>query len=123
MSRASEFDPQNYTNLPWWSTTTSVNPTQCAETAGKTDLLFKVILEHIVISKPVQDYETLSQSETKIRLAATKHLNLCFLSGSFLGYRYSEALPLCLLCRLVRCCSWDLNREVSSGVGDVPLLR
>lgn len=77
---------------------------------------------------PVQDYESLSLSETKIRLAATKHLNLCFLSGSFSGcrysgYRYSEALPLCLLCRLVRRCSWDFHREVSSGVGNVPLLR
>lgn len=84
--------------------------------------MFKVIPEYIVNSMLACGYETLSQSETKTKLAATKHLNLCFLSGSFLGYRHSEALLLCLLCRLVGCCSWDFHREVSSGAGDVPLL-
>lgn len=85
--------------------------------------MFKIILEYIVNSMPFWGYETLSQSETKIKLAATMHLNLCFLSGSSLGYRHSEALLLCLLCRLVRRCSWDFHREASSGAGDVPLLR
>lgn len=83
--------------------------------------MFKVIFEYTVNSMPAWGNETLSQSETKIKLAATMHLNM-FLSGSFLGYRHSEALLLCLLCRLVRRSSWDFHREVSSGAGDVPLL-